>query len=124
MCVGGAPAVRTLRPGRRPTRSILAGVVLFIGLLQAACSHDERVKIVRTDGTVVIGTIVAVRPDAVVISTAGSGSVTIPRALIASMAPFTPDRADATKRDTSTDSGGTHGASGNASGGKASEGGQ
>ena len=51
-------------------------------LLIAACSHGTLTRVVRTDGTIVVGELTAARPDAVVLKLADGSSITIPRSII------------------------------------------
>ncbi len=54
-------------------------------LLMAACSHSTLTKVVRTDGTAVVGELIDARPDAVIVKTAEGATVTIPRASISAI---------------------------------------
>lgn len=55
---------------------------LGAALLIAACSHGTLTRVVRTDGTTVVGELTAARPDAVVLKLADGSSITIPRSII------------------------------------------
>jgi hypothetical protein len=55
---------------------------LGAALLIAACSHGTLTRVVRTDGTIVVGELTAARPDAVVLKLADGSSITIPRSII------------------------------------------
>ncbi len=54
-------------------------------LLMAACSHSTLTKVVRSDGTAVVGELIDARPDVVIVKTADGATVTIPRASISSI---------------------------------------
>jgi hypothetical protein len=58
----------------------LAAVLLISG-----CSQGTLTRVVRTDGTTVVGELVAARPEAVVVKIADGSSVTIPRSMITSI---------------------------------------
>jgi hypothetical protein len=51
-------------------------------LLISACSHGTLTRVVRTDGTTVVGELSAARPDAVVLKLADGSTITIPRSII------------------------------------------
>src|SRR5689334_7202759 len=51
-------------------------------LLISACSHGTLTRVVRTDGTIVVGKLTAARPDAVVLELSDGSSVTVPRSII------------------------------------------
>jgi hypothetical protein len=54
-------------------------------LLISACSHGTLTRVVRTDGTAIVGELIAARPDAVVIKVADGSTITIPRAVISAI---------------------------------------
>ncbi len=51
-------------------------------LLISACSHGTPTRVVRTDGTAVVGELIDARPDAVVVKVADGTTLTIPRSTI------------------------------------------
>jgi hypothetical protein len=54
-------------------------------LLISACSHATLTRVVRTDGSEVVGELVAARPDAVVLKLADGSTITIPRSIISTV---------------------------------------
>jgi hypothetical protein len=54
-------------------------------LLISACSHGTPTRVVRTDGTAVVGELIAARPDAVVVKLADGTTITIPRSVISAI---------------------------------------
>jgi hypothetical protein len=74
-------------------------------LLISACSHGTLTRVVRTDGTTVVGELTAARPDAVVIKLADGTTVTIPRGIIKSIESATAPSAPAAAANTGGKSG-------------------
>jgi hypothetical protein len=80
--------LRSVRPRRFTpviAATIATALIAVLVLHAAACSRGKYTKVTRTDGSIVIGTLVSMRPDVIVIQTR-AGRVEIPRSDVRSLA--------------------------------------